>query len=54
MLAHDAAKNCASVAEPIATAQNLGHTDILTTLRSYGQISRGNQRRLITGLVDEA
>ncbi|MDP0947164.1 hypothetical protein, partial [Klebsiella pneumoniae] len=54
MLARHAAKTCESVAELVATAQNLGHTDVLTTLRSYGQISRGDQRRLITGLVDEA
>jgi len=46
-------QTCESVAELVATAQNLGHTDVLTTLRSYGQISRGDQRRLITGLVDE-
>ena len=40
MLARHAAKNCTSVAEIVATAQNLGHSDVLTTLRSYGQISR--------------
>ena len=49
MLARHVAKNCASVAELVATSQNLGHTDVLTTLRSYGQISRDEQRRLITG-----
>jgi integrase len=54
MLARHAAKTCESVAELVATAQNLGHTDILTTLRSYGQNSREDHRRLITGLVDEA
>ena len=54
MLARHAAKTCESVAELVATAQNLGHTDVLTTLRSYGQITREDQRRLITGLVDEA
>ena len=54
MLARHAAKTCGSVAELVATAQNLGHTDVLTTLRSYGQISREDQRRLITGHVDEA
>ena len=52
MLARDAAKNCTSVAELVATSQNLGHTDVLTTLRSYGQISRSEQKRLITGLND--
>ena len=49
MLARHAANTCESVAELIATSQNLGHTDVLTTLRSYGQISRSDQRRLITG-----
>ena len=52
MLARDAAKNCKSVAEIVATAQNLGHSDVLTTLRSYGQISRERQRALITGEFD--
>lgn len=49
MLARHAAKTCSSVAEIVATSQNLGHTDVLTTLRSYGQISRERQRELITG-----
>lgn len=49
MLACHAAKNSETAAEFIANAQNLGHTDPLTTLRSYGQISRDNQRRLIKG-----
>ncbi|WP_300535485.1 site-specific integrase [uncultured Mameliella sp.] len=49
MLARHAARTCTSVAEIVATSQNLGHTDVLTTLRSYGQISRERQRELITG-----
>jgi integrase len=53
MLARHAAKNCTSVAELVATSQNLGHTDVLTTLRSYGQISRERQRALITGESEE-
>lgn len=52
MLARHVAKNCVSVAELVATSQNLGHTDVLTTLRSYGQISRDEQRRLVTGDKD--
>lgn len=52
MLARHVAKNCVSVAELVATSQNLGHTDVLTTLRSYGQISRDEQRRLVTGNKD--
>ncbi len=49
MLARHVSKTCTSIAELVATAQNLGHTDVLTTLRSYGQISRERQRALITG-----
>ena len=49
MLARHVAKTSTSVAELVATSQNLGHTDVLTTLRSYGQISRERQRELITG-----
>ena len=49
MLARHAARHCTSVAELVANSQNLGHTDVLTTLRSYGQISRDEQRKLITG-----
>lgn len=53
MLARHAAKNCNSVAEIVATSQNLGHTDVLTTLRSYGQIDRDRMRELITGESDD-
>lgn len=49
MLARRAANTATSVAEFVANAQNLGHTDVLTTLRSYGHISRERQRELITG-----
>lgn len=54
MLARHAAKNCTTVAELVATSQNLGHTDVLTTLRSYGQISREQQRALITGETEDS
>ncbi|WVX48920.1 Tyrosine recombinase XerC [Roseobacter fucihabitans] len=53
MLARHAAKHCTSVAELVVTSQNLGHTDVLTTLRSYGQISRDAQRKLITGTTSD-
>lgn len=53
MLARRAAKTSKSVAELIAHSQNLGHTDVLTTLRSYGQIDRDRQRQLVTGQVGE-
>lgn len=49
MLARHAAKNCSSVAEIVASSQNLGHADVLTTLRNYGQIDRNRMRALITG-----
>ena len=49
MLARHATRTCTSVAELVATSQNLGHTDVLTTLRSYGQIDRDRMRTLITG-----
>ncbi|MDX8347813.1 tyrosine-type recombinase/integrase [Cognatiyoonia sp. IB215446] len=49
MLSRHVARNCNSVAELVATSQNLGHTDVLTTLRSYGHINRDDQRRLVTG-----
>ena len=49
MLARHAANTSTFVAEFVANAQNLGHNDVLTTLRSYGQISRERQRALITG-----
>jgi hypothetical protein len=35
-LARHGAKNSGSVAELVALSKNLGHTDVLTTLRSYG------------------
>jgi integrase len=49
MLARHAVNKSTSVAEFVANSQNLGHTDVLTTLRSYGQISRERQRELVTG-----
>lgn len=49
-LPRDAAKTCTSVAEMVATPQNLGHIGVLTTLRSYGQIGRDRMRVLIRGV----
>ena len=49
MLARHAVATTESVEELVAAAQNLGHTDILTTLRSYGQVSRTRQKELIRG-----
>lgn len=51
MLARHAVNTSKSVAEFVATSQNLGHSDVLTTLRSYGQISRERQRELVTGKI---
>jgi len=49
MLARRTARVCTSVAQIVATSQNTGHSDTLTTLRSYGQTSRERQRELVTG-----
>lgn len=49
MLARHAVKKSKSVEEIVANSQNLGHSDILTTLRNYGQVSRAKQRKLVTG-----
>ena len=53
MLARHAVNTSTSVAEFVANSQNLGHSDVLTTLRSYGQISRERQRELVTGKSSE-
>lgn len=53
MLARHAAKNCTSVVEIVATSQNLDHTDILKTLRNYGQIDRDRMREHITGALGD-
>ena len=52
MLARHAVQTSTSVAEFVATSQNLGHTDVLTTLPSYSQLSRECQRALVTGESD--
>lgn len=49
MLARHAAKTCTSIPELVAVSQNLGHEDVMMTVRRYGQIDRDEQRRLITG-----
>jgi integrase len=49
MLARHAVETSSSVAEMVANSQNLGHSDILTTFRNYGQISRERQQELVTG-----
>lgn len=53
MLARHATKNEIVVAELVAASQNLGHTEGLTTLNNYGQISREEQRKLITRNTSE-
>ena len=52
MLARHAAKSSKTWPELIANARSLGHDDPLTALRSYGQISRDDQRHRITGEND--
>ncbi|WP_319825809.1 tyrosine-type recombinase/integrase [Thalassovita sp.] len=50
MLARHIVKTSTSPAELVAASQNLGHSDVLTTLRSYGQIDRDRMRELVTGV----
>ena len=54
MLTRQAAKTCTSVADLVATSQNLGHTDVLTTLRNYGQISCERPGALVTCEAEDA
>ena len=49
MLARHAVDTAKSVAEIVAASLNLGHSGVLVTLKSYGQISRERQRQLVTG-----
>lgn len=51
MLARHIVKTCATPAELVAASQNLGHSDLLTTLRGYGQIDRERMRELVTGEI---
>lgn len=53
MLIRHVVNSGSSIAEFVANSQNLGHKDVLTIIRSYGQISRERQRELITGLDDD-
>ncbi|MEO0630736.1 MAG: integrase, partial [Planctomycetota bacterium] len=43
-----ASQHCLSAEEFKAWSQNLGHEDVLTTLRSYGAVSNGRQREIIS------
>jgi len=54
MLARHAVNTSSSVAEIVATSQNLGHAGVLTTLLNYGQVSRERQRELVTGKKNDA
>ncbi len=45
---------CRTVEEFKAWSQNVGHEDVLTTLRSYGNVERLRQRDLILGLGQTA
>ncbi|MFK7878083.1 MAG: tyrosine-type recombinase/integrase [Paracoccaceae bacterium] len=49
MLARRVVDMSLSVAELVATSQNLGHSGVLVTLTNYGQLSRESQRALVTG-----
>jgi integrase len=43
--------HCATPEQFKAWSQNLGHEDVMTTLRSYGAVSQGRQRELLTGMA---
>lgn len=49
MHAREALRSGASVEEFWAVSQNLGHSSMLTTLRSYGQLPEHRRRELILG-----
>lgn len=49
MHAREALRSGASVEEFWAVAQNLGHSSMLTTLKSYGQLPEHRRRELILG-----
>lgn len=43
--------HCATPEQFKAWSQNLGHEDVMTTLRSYGAVSPGRQRELLTTMA---
>ena len=49
MLVRRAMRSAKTVEEFRATSQNLGHASMLTTLGSYGDVSRARQRELVRG-----
>lgn len=51
MLVRGAERNAKTVEEFRAMSQNLGHASMLTTLGSYGDLSKARQRALIRGEV---
>ena len=49
MLAREVTMGGGSVEEVLAISQNIGHSDVLTTLRSYGQLGDDRVKALIRG-----
>jgi integrase len=49
-----AGKNCNSLEEYKAWSQNLGHEDVLTTFRSYGDVSGYRQAEIMRSFVSAA
>ena len=41
---------CTTPEEMKAWSQNLGHEDVMTTFRSYGQVQGDRQRQVLAGL----
>lgn len=53
MLTEFGARICQTPEEMKAWSQNLGHEDILTTLRSYGTVPAGRQGEILKSLIDD-
>jgi hypothetical protein len=54
MLIRLAQRNCRTMEEFKAWSENIGHEDMVTSLRSYGQVPEQRRRALILGLTDES
>ena len=54
MLVRLGERKCRNLEEFKAWSENIGHEDMLTSLRSYGQVPEQRRRALILGLTDES
>lgn len=53
MIARHVLKKLPEFSEFVAISQNLGHSELITTLRSYCNVDRDQQRELVTGLIED-